>query len=127
MAVTQYNCTNAFAEEWSDWVATFSPFKIGLYTVAPSKSAAGTECTGGGYARIDGTMLARTGGIPGTVWNEVEFDFGTPSVGWGVVVAIGVHKADGTLWFWIPVTPGISCPAGAPVSITTETLIEYIS
>jgi hypothetical protein len=81
----------------------------------------------GGYARIDGTMLARTGGIPGTVWNEVEFDFGTPSVGWGVVVAIGVHKADGTLWFWIPVTPGINCPAGAPVSITTETLIEYIS
>jgi hypothetical protein len=43
------------------------------------------------------------------------------------VVAIGVHKADGTLWFWIPVTPGINCPAGAPVSITTETLIEYIS
>lgn len=50
----------ATGQATSIWSTTpYVPY-IGLFTVAPTDSAAGTECTGGGYARVS------TAGLWGT-------------------------------------------------------------
>jgi hypothetical protein len=58
---------------------------VALYTVAPTDSSAGTEVTGGSYARLAGAFDAATGGASS---NSGNLDFtGMPAC---TVVAIGV-------------------------------------
>lgn len=80
---------------------------IGLLTVAPTDSTAGTEVSGNAYARVSvtsnltnwaGTQAAASttasSGTTGTTSNNGIITFPTPTPsGWGTVVAVGIYDA----------------------------------
>lgn len=70
---------------------------VGLLTAACSDSTAGTEVTGGSYARVgvasgSGTWAATAGGN-GTTSNVSAINFVTPSAAWGTVTHFGLYDA----------------------------------
>jgi hypothetical protein len=92
-----------------------------LFTVSPTDTGGGTECTGGEYARVtvacsttnwSGTQGAGTtaasSGTSGTVSNKIAITFPSPdTAGWGTVVAVGLFDAatGGNMLLWGPVSP----------------------
>lgn len=79
---------------------------VGLFTAAPSDSAAGTEVSGGSYARV---AVARTGAgwnaATGTLaltdnTNAVTFPVATAN--WGTITHFGIFDAStaGNLMYW---------------------------
>lgn len=64
-------------------------FYLGLYTSAPTDSAAGTELSGSGYARQ--TVAFTVSGNLATNTSAVEFPTATGS--WGTIVAVAVLDA----------------------------------
>lgn len=78
---------------------------IGLLTGACSDSSAGTEVTGGSYARVvnnpgntnwkgtHGTTTGASSGTGGTVSNAVAITFPAPSANWGSVISFGIYDA----------------------------------
>ena len=79
---------------------------VGLLTAAPTDSTAGTEVTGGSYARVAvtsslanwaGTQAAASTtastGTSGTTSNNGTITFPAPTANWGVVVAVGIWDA----------------------------------
>ena len=62
----------------------------GLFTVAPTPSTAGSEVSGGSYARV-----ATTFGAPalGVSLNSGSVAFPTATLNWGTVVAVGIFDA----------------------------------
>jgi hypothetical protein len=77
---------------------------VGLLTAAPSDSAAGTEVSGGAYARVAvpcslanwaGTQAAgstaASSGDTGTTSNNNVITFPAPTANWGVVTHWGVY------------------------------------
>jgi hypothetical protein len=62
---------------------------LALYTVAPTDSSAGTEVTGGGYARQ--TVTLTTSGSDTT--NSAAVEYPTATAGYGTVVAVAVLDA----------------------------------
>lgn len=91
---------------------------IGLLTAAPSDSSAGTEVSGGSYARVSyapnttnwaNTQNSGTGvssGTGGTTQNLVAVTFAAPSANWGTVTHWGIYDASsaGNLLFWAALT-----------------------
>ncbi len=62
---------------------------IALYTVAPSDTGGGTECSGGGYARQSGAFTVSSG----TASNTSAIEYPTATADYGSVVAMGVFDA----------------------------------
>lgn len=91
---------------------------IGLLTAAPSDSAAGTEVSGGSYARVavtsnatnwnssDGDNDAASTGSDGTTENDVGITFPAPTANWGSVTHFGLYDAasGGNLLIWSALT-----------------------
>lgn len=78
--------------------ATYTPpvtLYLALFTVAPTDSGGGTECTGGSYARLavtnNGTNFPAASG--GAKSNGTVMDFVTASAGWGDVIAYAMFDA----------------------------------
>jgi hypothetical protein len=73
---------------------------IGLFTSAPSDTGGGTECSGGGYARIqvgstvNGFTQSNFTVNGGTAQNDSEFKFADATANWGTVSHIGVFDAE---------------------------------
>src|ERR1043166_8364109 len=65
---------------------------IGLVTTTPSDSAAGTEVTGGSYARVDskGKWAAPSAGAVAT---NADVVFPTATADWGTVVGFNIYDA----------------------------------
>lgn len=92
---------------------------VALYTVCPTDSAAGTEVTGGSYARVAitsslanwagtqgaGTTVASTG-TNGTTSNNIVLTYPAPTANWGVVTCWGILDAAsaGNLWIYSALT-----------------------
>lgn len=83
---------------------------VGLLTSAPSDSAAGTEVSGGSYARVqlnplDANWAAPSGGN-GTTSNSSAITFPAPTANWGVVTHFGIYDAatSGNLLFHAALT-----------------------
>jgi len=96
-----------------------TPVYVGLYTVAPSDSSAGTEVSGGSYARQTATFSAASGGATS---NAANIDFtNMPSA---TVVAIGISDAltSGNLLVWGTLTANKSLDAGDTLRIATGDL-----
>jgi hypothetical protein len=96
-----------------------TPVYVGLYTVAPSDSSAGTEVTGGSYARQTATFSAASSGATS---NAANIDFtNMPSA---TVVAIGISDAltSGNLLVWGTLTANKSLDAGDTLRIATGDL-----
>lgn len=92
---------------------------IALYTACPTDSTAGTEVSGGSYARVAvtaslanwsgtqgaGTTVASTG-TSGTVSNNNAITYPAPTANWGTVVCWGYldSASGGVLWFYAALT-----------------------
>lgn len=93
----------------SIWTTTpLTPY-VGLLTVIPTDSTAGTEVTGGSYARVTGA--SKFGAPTGTtqVANNAAITFPTATADWGAVVGFGIYSAStsGTLLAFGTVTKTI--------------------
>lgn len=76
-----------------------------LFTAAPTESGGGTECSGGGYARVSmtpsdtaftgthGSTSGASSGTGGTCSNGEIVQFATPSASWGTAIGVGVFDA----------------------------------
>lgn len=104
---------------------------IALYTVCPTDSTAGTEVTGGSYARVaitsslanwSGTQSAgsttASSGTGGTVSNNGTITFPTPTASWGTVVCWAYTDAStaGNIWFYSALTVNKTINIGDTVS-----------
>jgi len=92
---------------------------LALYTANPTDSTAGTEVTGGAYARVAvtsslanwagtqgaGTTVASSGST-GTTSNNAVITFPAPTANWGVVTGVGALDAStaGNLLFYSALT-----------------------
>lgn len=83
-----------------------STLYVGLLTAVPTDSTAGTEVSGGSYARVAvtcslanwaGTQSAgsttASSGTNGTTSNNSAITFPAPTASWGVVTSIGIYDA----------------------------------
>lgn len=92
---------------------------VALYTTCPTDSTAGTEVTGGSYARVAitsslanwaGTQSAgsttASSGTGGTTSNNGVITFPAPTANWGVVTCWGILDAStaGNLWIYSALT-----------------------
>ncbi len=104
---------------------------VALYTACPTDSTAGTEATGGGYARVAvtagltqwaGTEAAgsttASSGTSGTTSNNAAITFPTPSASWGTVVCWGITDAStaGNIWIYSALTISKTINSGDSVS-----------
>lgn len=92
---------------------------VALYTVAPTDSSAGTEVTGGSYARLAGAFDAATGGASS---NSGNLDFtGMPAC---TVVAIGIldNSTGGNLLIHGTLTTNKVLDAGDTLRVATGDL-----
>lgn len=106
---------------------TFTPaatLYVALYTVAPTDAGAGTEVTGGGYARQSVTFAAPVdngaGGYKVTNSNALTFD----SMPTATIVAWGIFDAAtaGNLYLHGSMTPNVSTTDGTPLGIKVGAL-----
>lgn len=77
-------------------------YYLGILTATPTESSAGTEVSGGAYARQAITFAEPVEGDPSSMTNSAVIEFPTATAGWGTVVAWGVYDAltDGNLaWY----------------------------
>ena len=86
---------------------TYTPGNVyvGLLTGACSDSSAGTEVSGGSYARVlvtkgdaawkgtHGSASGNSSGTNGTISNAAAVTFPSPSANWGVVTHWGIYDA----------------------------------
>lgn len=116
--------TNYLENKIIDWLlraTSYTPpatLYVGLLTAAPSDSAAGTEVSGGSYARVavtsgttawnntQGNTTGASTGSDGTSENAAAITFPAPTANWGVVTHFGIYDAasGGNLLIWSALT-----------------------
>lgn len=104
---------------------------VALYTICPTDSTAGTEVTGGSYARVAvtaglsqwaGTQSAgsttASSGTGGTTSNNAAINFPTPTASWNTVVCWGITDAPtaGNIWIFSALTVNKTVNIGDTVS-----------
>jgi hypothetical protein len=100
---------------------------VALFTVTPTDAGAGTEVTGGSYARAaitTSTGWSSISGTPEQISNGGIVTFATPTASWGTVVAIAVFDAltAGNLLYWNAITSQ-AIASGVVASFAVGTLI----
>ena len=102
---------------------------IGLFTAAPSDSAAGTEVSGGSYARVavvrtGAGFNAATGTSPATTNNTGTVTFPTATGSWGTVTHFGIFDAatTGNLLYWADLTASKTIGNGDVASFAASAL-----
>jgi len=113
---------------------------VGLFTANPTDSTAGTEVTGGSYARVAvtsslanwaGTQSAgsttASSGSSGTTSNNNTITFPAPTANWGVVTGSGIFDAStgGNLLFWGAQTPNKTVNNGDPAPSFAAAALSY--
>lgn len=93
---------------------------VGLFTTAPSDSAAGTEVSGGAYARQSAAMTV-SGTSPTEADNDAAIEFPTATASWGTVTYAGVFDAStgGNLLAYAQLTDPADFSTPLPKAITT--------
>ena len=139
--------TNSAENSLTDWYLrgqTYTPpatTYIALYTVCPTDSTAGTEVTGGSYARVAiasslanwaGTQGAGTtaasSGTGGTTSNNGAITFPAATADWGTVNCFGVTTANaaGTLLIYAALTSPRNITNGSTASFAAGALTFQI-
>lgn len=93
------------------------PFKLALVTVLGSASAAGTEASGGGYARQTVAFTAATGGATA---NTADIAFTNMAA--STIVGAEVYDDAGTRIAWGAFTASVVCTGGEDITIGAGTL-----
>ena len=135
--------TDTYENSLVDWLMrgqTLTPPATGyiaLFTTCPTDSAAGTEATGGSYARVAvaasltnwaGTQAAASttasSGTNGTTSNNTVITFQTATADWGTVNCFGYMSAasGGTLIFYGALTASRSITSGSTASFAISAL-----
>jgi len=85
----------------SDYSAP-DPTYIALFTVAPTDSTTGTECSGGSYARVSVARGAGWTSSGGATENASDITFPEATGSWGEVVAFAIMDASsaGNMLYW---------------------------
>ena len=91
-----------------------------LYTVAPSDQSAGTEVTGGSYARQTITFSAASSG---SASNNTNVDFNTMPASTVVAVAVLDASTAGNVLFWGTLTTNRTVTAGDSIRIASGALV----
>lgn len=114
---------------------------VGLYTSCPTDSTAGTEVSGGSYARVAitsslanwaGTQSAAStttsSGTGGTTSNNGAITFPTATADWGTVTCFGVSDAStsGNLLFYATLTASRNITNGSTASFAAGALTLQI-
>jgi hypothetical protein len=101
----------------------FANVYVALFTAAPSDSSAGTEVSGGSYARVDSKTKWATP-ASGTVSNNATIAFPTATADWGTVVAFGIMTAlsGGSLLYWGTLSANKTIANGDTASFAAGTL-----
>lgn len=99
---------------------------IALFTAAPSDSSAGTECTGGSYARVAVTnnLTNWPAASSGNKKNATPIVFPTPTGSWGgnvVGMAIFDAASGGNMLYWTTVTSK-AITTGEPVYFAANSI-----
>jgi hypothetical protein len=87
--------SNTFETTTLQWLFTTTSvtrptaWYLALYTVAPTDTGGGTECSGTSYARQSFTMTVSGD----TATNSANIEFPTAGSSWGTIVAVGVFTA----------------------------------
>lgn len=118
-----------------------STLYVGLLTAAPSDSTAGTEVSGGSYARVAVTnslanwagtqsagSTAASSGTSGTTSNNNAITFPAPTANWGSVSHFAIYDAPsaGNMLIWAPLTSaktinnGDAAPSFAAAALTFQ-------
>jgi hypothetical protein len=106
-----------------------SPIYLALFTATPSDTGGGTECTGGGYARVSMTPAtslfnASSGGSTSntstiTVTASATGSFGGSVTQWGIYDAASA----GNLLFWADISNPQTIASGNSVSFAAGALV----
>ena len=113
---------------------------VGLLTSASTDATAGTEVTGGAYARVavvsattawnntQGNTTGASTGTDGTIENAASITFPTPSAGWGLVTHWAVFDAatGGNMLFQSALTTSKTINTGDAVSFAAGALTLQI-
>lgn len=85
---------------------------VALFTVAPSDTGGGTECTGGAYTRESAAFTVSGTSTLATNSAAIEYDAATNS--WGTIVAVGLFDAStsGNMLAWADLTTSKSIDTG---------------
>jgi hypothetical protein len=94
---------------------------VALYTSDPTDADAGTEVTGGSYARTAVTFAAPSNGVS---TNSADVTFPTCTAGWGTVTHIGLRDAStaGNLLYHTPLDTSKTIDSGDIFKISTGNL-----
>lgn len=96
---------------------------VALYTADPSDSAAGTEVTGGSYARVDSKTKWATPAA-GSVSTNAVVTFPTASANWGTVTGFALMTAitGGNMLMWGTLTASKAVNNGDTASFASGAL-----
>jgi hypothetical protein len=96
---------------------------VALFTVAPSDASAGTEVTGGSYARVDSKGKWAVPAA-GSVSNNAVITYPTASADWGTVVAFALMTAlsGGSQTMWGTLTASKAVNNGDTASFASGAL-----
>ena len=96
---------------------------IALFTTAPTDSTAGTEVTGGAYARVDSKGKWATPAA-GAVSTNAVITFPTASADWGTVVGFAIMSAisAGNMLMWGTLTANKAVNSGDTASFASGAL-----
>jgi hypothetical protein len=101
-------------------VAAPAVVEVALYTVAPTASTTGTECSGGAYARQTVTFGVA---VNGTTLNTNVITFPTATLAWGLVVAAAIiDQATNTILYFGNLTASKTIDPGDTASFAIGTL-----
>jgi len=101
---------------------------LSLFTELPGDATAGTEVSGGGYARVAMTSSTSSWALNTdnhTISNLVLIAWPPPTAGWGTVVGVGVHDqaTGGSLILRVALTtPRVINSGDTPPSFQPESL-----
>lgn len=97
-----------------------------LFTAAPGGGSAGTEVSGGSYARVAITNNATNwpAATNGLKSNGATITFPTATADWGTVVTVGIFDASsgGNLLMTATLSPSQAVPTGVTVSFAVGEL-----
>lgn len=138
MAALSNYFENVLIDDLFRGIAYTSPgtLYIGLLTAAPSDSTAGTEVSGGSYARaavVSGTSTwtntqnsgtGASSGTSGTTTNAGSITFATPTAAWGTITHVGIYDAAtaGNLLVYAPLTVSKTVSSGDVVQFQANQL-----
>jgi hypothetical protein len=94
---------------------------VGLFTTAPTDSTAGTEVSGGSYAR---QVLSVSTASSGVVTSDADVTFPQATASWGTIVALGVHDAlsSGNLLMYTDLTTSKTIDEGDILKVSSGSL-----